>query len=96
MKQIRNITNKRVLTNRVGMNIPLSGLAVLGRGARMASEAGRWCTVPWARKGRAGELGNKPVGRLDGWVRWTGCSAVCEAAGLCVAEGTWSRPKPPA
>ena len=60
----------------------------------MASEAGRWCTVPWARKGRAGELGNKPVGIRDGWVRWTGCAAVREAAGLCVAEGTRSRLKP--
>ena len=45
----------------------------------MASEAGRRCTVPWARKGRAGELGTKSVGIRDGWVRWAGCAAVWEA-----------------
>ena len=60
----------------------------------MALEARRWCTVPWARKGRNDELGNKPVGIRDGWVRWTGCAAVREAPGLCVAEGTRSRLKP--
>ena len=45
----------------------------------MALEARRWCTVPWARKGRNDELGTKPVGIRDGWVRWTGCAAVWEA-----------------
>ena len=47
-----------------------------GRGAKMASEEGRWYTVIWALKERTGELATKPVGRLDGGVHWTGRSAV--------------------
>ena len=63
----------------------------------MALEARRWCTVPWARKGRAGELGTKPVGIRDGWVRWAGCAAVWEA-GRAVRGGRHphSRIKPTA